>query len=258
MNEKQTVRKVVFLDTMTLHHMRLCLEYAKENALQFPADMPSISNLKNRFRGEDLEKSLKESLQTGLETIVKLSTADVQIEYAPVSEIEILTGIAEGQARVNAAKEGIPHRMWSKFSQQQIRDRTTAEDLAVIKARVDGLQSMLEESNVTVVRSDGKRTSDVIDLAKGIVGLVYMDEIDSIICASSVVAGADYLVTSDGYLRETVNRIRESNDRRYKEIRRQLNLIISEVLLAKSGEFELPQAFTVTYRGRLKGVSSFP
>ena len=258
MKEKQSFRKVVFLDTMTLHHMRLCLEYAKDNSLQFPTDEPSISNLKNSFCCGVQEKSLKESLQTGLETIVKLSTDDVQIEYAPISEIEMLTGIAEGQARVNAAKEGIPHRMWSRFSQSQIRDRTTAEGLEAIKARIDGLHSMLEESNVRVIRSDGKRTSDVIELAKGIVGLVYMDEIDSIICASAVVAGADYLVTADGYLRETVNRVRESNDQRYKEIRRQLDLLISDVLFANSGEFELPQTFTVTYRGRLKGVSSFP
>ncbi|MYA40232.1 MAG: hypothetical protein F4Z31_00330 [Gemmatimonadetes bacterium] len=258
MKEKQSFRKVVFLDTMTLHHMRLCLEYAKDNSLQFPTDEPSISNLKNSFCCGVQEKSLRESLQTGLETIVKLSTDDVQIEYAPISEIEMLTGIAEGQARVSAAKEGIPHRMWSKYSQKQIRDRTTVEGLAAIKARIDGLPSMLEESNVRVIRSDGKRTSDVIELAKGMVGLVYIDEIDSIVYASAVVAGADFLVTADGYLRETVNRVRESNDQRYKEIRRQLNKLISEVLLAKSGQLELPQAFTITYRGQLKGVSSFP
>ena len=258
MNEEQTFRKVVFLDTMTLHFMRLCLEYAKDNALQFPTDDPSISNLKNRFCSSVPEKPLKEALQRGLETVVRLSTNDVQIEYAPVSEIEMLTGIAEGEARVNAAKEGVPHRMWSRFSQKQIRDRITAKGLAAIKARIDGFHSMLEESGVTVIRSDGKRTSDVIELAKGIVGLVYMGEIDSIIYASAVAAGADYLVTADRYLRETVNRVRESNDQRYKEIRRQLNKLISDVLLEKRGGFGLPQAFTVTYKGRLKGVSSFP
>lgn len=257
MKEGQSFRKVVFLDTMTLHHIRLCLEYAKENGLQFPKDEQAVSKLRDHL-GSISEKPLKGSLQEGLETIVRLSTDDVQIEYAPVSELEMLTGIAEGEARINIAKEGIPHRMWSKFSENEIRDRITAQDLAAIKERIGALDSMLEESGVTVTRSDSRRTNEVIELAKGIVGLIYMDEIDGIIYASAVTADADYLVTGDRYFRETINLICESNDQRYREIRRQLKELIGEVMLRKSSEIELPHAFTVTHNGRLKGVSSFP
>ena len=257
MKEEKTFRKVVFLDTMTLHYTRLCLEYAKKNDLQFPTDEQAISKLKDHFCSVR-EKPLKESLQKGLETIVRLSTDDVQIEYAPVSELEILTGIAEGEARIKVAQDGIPHRMWSKFSQREIRDRITAGDLATIKVRIDALGLMLEESGVTVTRSDSKRTNEVIELAKGIVGLIYMGEIDSIIYASAVAAGADYLVTADGYLRETVNNIYDSKNQQYEEIRRKLSELVSEVILETSGEFDLPRAFTVTHKGNLKGVSSFP
>ena len=257
MKEEQSFRKVVFLDTMALHHTRLCLEYAKENGLQFPNDEQRVAELKNHF-GNVQEKPLKESLQTGLETIVLLSKDDVQIEYAPVSELEMLNGIAEGKARINMAQEGIPHRIWSRFSEKEIRDRITAEDLANIKARLDELGSMLEESGITVTRSASKRTNDVIELAKGIVGLIYMDEIDSIIYASAVVAEADYLVTADSYLRETVNDIRDPKDQRYEGIRRNLNEIIREVMLKTSNEIDLPRAVTVTHNGNLKGVSSFP
>lgn len=257
MKEEQNFRKVVFLDTMTLHHTRLCLEYAKKNGFQFPKDEQAVSKLRDYF-GSITEKPLKESLQEGLETIVRLSTDDVQIEYAPVSELEMLTGIAEGEARINIAKEGIPHRMWSKFSENEIRDRITAQDLAAIKERIGSLDSMLEESGVTVTRSDSRRTNEVIELAKGIVGLIYMDEIDSIIYASAVTADADYLVTGDRYFRETINLICESNDQRYREIRRQLKELIGEIMLRKSSEIGLPHAFTVTHNGRLKGVSSFP
>ena len=257
MNERQSFRKVVFLDTMALHHTRLCLEYAKEKELQFPKDEQKVAMLKNHF-GNVQEKPLKESLQTGLETIIRLSTNDVQIEYAPVSELEMLTGIAEGRARINMAEEGIPHRIWSRFSEKEIRDRIAPEDLATIKARVDELDSMLEESGVTVTRSDSKRTNEVIELAKGIVGLIYMGEIDSIIYASAVVAEADYLVTADSYLRETVNDIRDSKDQRYEGIRRNLSELIKKVMLKTSNEIDLPQAVTVTYNGKLKGVSFFP
>ena len=257
MKEEQIFRRVVFLDTMTLHYIRLCLEHAKVHDLQFPRDEQAISKLKDHFCGVR-EKPLKESLQTGLETIIRLSRDDVQIEYAPVSELEMLSGIAEGKARINVAKEGVPHRMWSRFSENEIRDRITTEDLAAIKVCIDALGSMLNESGVTVTRSDSKRTYEVIDLAKGIVGLIYMGEIDSIIYASAVAAGANYLVTADSYLRKTVNQIHKSNDQRYKEIRRQLKEFISEVILGKSSEIGLPQAFTVTHKGKLKGVSSFP
>ena len=257
MKEEQIFQKVAFLDTMTLHHIRLCLESAKTDNLQFSTDEKTVSILKNHFDRVP-EKPLKESLLKGLETIILLSKSDVQIEYASVSELEMITGIAEGKARIKVAQEGIPHRMWSKFPEREIRDRIAAEDLAAIKDRIAALDSMIEESGITVTQSDNKRTNEVIELAKGISGLIYMGEIDSIIYASAVAAGADYLVTADRYLRETVNRVRESNDQRYKEIRRQLNKLISDVLLEKRGGFGLPQAFTVTYKGRLKGVSSFP
>ena len=255
MNEEQTFQKVVFIDTMTLHYIRLCLDYAKKYNLEFPTDEQTVSILKNHF-GSVSEKPLKESLSKGLETIFLLSRNDVQIEYAPISEIEILTGITEGEARIKMAKEGIPHRMWSGFSPREIRDRMAIEDLAAIKDRIDDLDSMLEESGVTVTRSDSNRTNEVIELAKGIVGLIYMGEIDSIIYVSAVAAGADYLVTDDNYLRETVNNIRDSKDQRYEEIRQKLNELIIGVILEASGEFDLPKAFTVTDSGNLKGVSS--
>ena len=258
MREEEIFRKVVFLDTMTLHYIRHCLEYAKEEGLQFPKDEQAISELKSHFSNIS-EKHLREALQTGLETIVLLSRNDVQIEYSPISELEILNGIAEGKARINIAKDSIPHRMWSKFSEKEIRDRITAECLAAIKAHVDELGSMLEESGITVIRSDSRRTNEVIDLAKGIVGLIYMGEMDSIIYASAVAAGADYLVSADSYLRETVNLIYEANEQRYIEIKQQLKELISNILLiGQSDEIELPHAFTITHAGRVKDVSSFP
>lgn len=254
MKEEYPFQKVVFLDTMTLHYIRLCLESAKKDGLEFPTDEQTVSILKNHF-GKVSEKLLKESLLQGLETIVLLAR-DVQVEYAPVSEIEILTGITEGEARVKMAQEGIPHRIWSNFLPKEIRDRIAIEDLAAIKDRIDGLDSMLEESGVTITRSDSDRTNEVIELAKGIVGLIYMGEIDSIIYASAVAAGANYLITADSYLIETVNYIRDSKEQRYEEIRQKLNELISEVILKTEIEIKLPQAFTVTHTGRRKGLSS--
>ena len=82
MKEGQIFRKVVFLDTMTLHCIRLCLEHAKKDGLQFPTDKQAVSRLKNHF-GNVQEKPLKESLQKGLETIIRLSTDDIQSNTHP-------------------------------------------------------------------------------------------------------------------------------------------------------------------------------
>ena len=139
MKEKRIFQKVVFLDTMTLHHIRLCLESAKKDNLQFPTHERRISNLRNHF-SKVSEKPLKESLLKGLETIILLSKSDVQIEYTSFSELEMITGIAEGEARIRVAQEGIPHRMWSKFPESEVRDRIAVEDLAAIKDRIAALE----------------------------------------------------------------------------------------------------------------------
>ena len=260
MNGQQIFRKVVFLDTMTLHFIRLCLEYAKNNDLQYSKDEQAISELSSRF-DKVPGKRLKESLKQGLETVTLLSNNDVQIEYAPVSELEMLTGIAKGDALIKAAKEGgVPSRMWSRFPENEIRERITPAELEAIKDRIYGLDSMLEESGVVVAPSDSKRTNEVNDLAKCIVSLIYMGEIDSIIYASALTAGADYLVTADGYLRETVNLVRNSDDDRYKGISETLKKFICDVTLEKSSVIELPKAFTVTHEGKLKGIdgATFP
>ena len=259
MNRQHKFQKVVFLDTMTLHYIRLCLEYAKDNNLPYPKDRQAASNLGSCF-DKVPEKRLKESLKQGLETITLLSNNDVQIEYAPVSELEMLTGIAKGDALIKAAKEGVPSRMWSRFPENEIRERITTAELEAIKDRIDGLDSMLEESGVVVTSSDSKRTNDVNDLAKCIVSLIYMGEMDSIIYASALIAGADYLVTADSYLKKTVNLVHDSADGRYKGIRQTLKKFISDLTLEESSVVELPRAFTVTHNGKLKGIgeATFP
>ena len=257
MTKQQSFQKVVFLDTMTLHYIRLCLEYAKCRELRFPVDAQAVSILKEHICSVS-EIPLRDSLQQGLETIVRLATEDVQIEYAAISELEMLHGIGEGTYRIKVAQEGIPHRMWSRFSQKEVRDRITTDELGKIKGRIDALGSMIENSGVFVMRSASRRTAEVLELAKGIAGLIFMAEIDSVIYASALAAGADFLVTADAYFRETVNNIYNSTDQRYHDIRRKLKKLISEVILETECEFQLPRAFTVTNGGKLKGVSRFP
>lgn len=256
MNEKQSFRRVVFLDTNTLHYIGVYLEYAKENRL-FPMGTKDTAKEKeaaaenvNNFA----EVVVRKSLKRGLETVYfLLRQENVQVQYAPVSELELLTGRTRGKAIMSAAKEGIPDRMWSHFREDEIRERVSLTELADIKERVDGLTSMLEESGVAVKTGGRDRTSEVLELARGINGLVYMEPIDSIIYASSLVAQADYLFTADGYLKETVNYIYGlGSEPHYEEIRKKLQELISQIILGNPNDVELPSSYTVTADGGVR------
>ena len=255
MNDRNALQKLAFLDTNTLHYIGIYLEYAKENDL-FPRGAKDTAKEKEAA-AENVnnlaEVDLKKSLKRGLETVYFLSTQDVQVEYAPVSELELLTGKTKGKAIMSAAKEGVPDRMWSRFREDEIRERVAPTDLADIKYKVDGLTSMLEESGVAVKTSRSDQTSEVLELAKGINGLVYMEAMDSIIYASAIIAQADYLFTADEYLKKTVNYIHgPCGNLHYEEIRRKLQQLVSQIILGNADDVELPRAHTVTADGTIK------
>lgn len=251
MTERNFLHKVAFLDTNTLHCIGIYLEYAKKKGL-FPWDTDekeaAIKNVNDLA-----DAALKKSLKRGIETIDFLSTQDVQVQYAPVSELELLTGRTKGKAILIAANEGVPDRMWSQLREKEIHERVSPNDLADIKYRVDELTSMLGESGVAVKTSRSDQANDALELATGINGLVYMGAMDSIIYASAIVAQADYLFTMDGYLRTTVHHIHSPCDKpRYEEIRRQLQQLVSQIILGSTTDVVLPSAHTVTADGALE------
>lgn len=255
MNGRAMFQKLVFLDTNTLHYIGIYLEYATENDL-FPVSAKDGAKEKEKAAEKVrtvAEADLRKSLLRGLETVYFLSTQDVQVQYAPISELELLTGRTKGRAILNAAREGVPDRMWSRFREDEIRERVTPTDLADIKAKINGFVSMLEESGVAVKTGRNDQTSDVLELAKDINGVVYIEPVDSIIYASALVAQADFLLTADEYLRKTVNNIHTpSGDSRFEQIRWQLQQLVSPILLGNADSVEMPSACTITAEGTLR------
>ncbi len=256
MNDRQDFWKVVFLDTNTLHYIGIYLEYAQEKSLYpYSQDIKekAIANI-----NEQAKADVKPSLKRGLETVDYFRSSGVQVQYSPISELELLTGKARGRALLRAAREGVPDRMYSRFLEKEISARVGVDDLKEVKEKVDGLTSLLEKLDVVVKMSRGDETRDVLELAKGINGLIYMQAMDSIIYASTLVAKADYLFTSDKYLRNTINRIqglRSSGDTtRDREIRRQLRQLVSNIIPGPgtADKVELPSAHTITAGGTAK------
>ena len=251
MNDWQTLQKVAFLDTNTLHYIGIYLEYARDRNL-YPqgAKEEAIQSV-----NEQAEADLRRRLRQGLETVAFLSDQDVdiQVQYSPVSELELLTGRTKGKAIISAAKEGLPDRMWSRFREEEIRERVGTADLEEVKHRVDSLTSLLEESGIAVKIGDSNQTSEVLELAKGINGLIYIEAMDSIIYASALVAKADYLFTADKYLRETVNYICDPNDTApYGEVKEKLRQLIGDMTLGNADEVELPSAHMITADGTVE------
>ena len=123
--------------------------------------------------------------------------------------------------------------MWSKIDEKDVDERSM-HDLPRIKDRVEELTGAFGDWNI-MFRATGanRQPVNVLLLAKEIVSLVYMTAADSVVYAEAVAARADYLVTDDRYLRETVNRIHSPGNERFQNIAQELTRL---------GYGELPRA----------------
>ncbi len=266
MTEKRDFHKVAFLDTNTLHYIGIYLIYAKGENL-FPW------NIKNMASGKDVaienvnnkaESNLKKSLKRGIENVDFLLTQNIQVQYAPISELELIITRIKGTAIISAAKEGVPDRIFSRFREEDIQELVDTTDLKNIKDRVNSLSSMLEESGIAI-ETNKNQTNELLVLAKEINGLVYVDAMDSIIYASAILAQADYLFTADTYLQNTVNYIHNPSGKpRYEKIRQQLQQFVSQIILGNAEDIALPSAHTITAAGNpqpdlpVSGAGSLP
>ena len=252
MNEADR-KVVVFLDTNALHFIHLYLAHAEgEGLYPFAAGKDTITKAKAReYLGNVQDSKLKKGLEQGLDIVDSLAgpEVDVRVEYSPVSELELMAGRAKGRAIVNAAGEGIPDRMWTRFHESEVSERLTMADLSEVKTSVERLGSAMERAGIPATVSDPERTRDALDLAKEIAGLVYLGMADSVIYASALVAGADCLITGDGYFRNTVNRIRTGQEP-HEEIKQKLRVLVGKITLTDPDNIALPEAKRELRRGR--------
>ena len=216
-------RTVLFLDTNSLHYLDLFIRFSEETGLIGEANRGTVDQ-----RIDSLASgNYRDGIRCGCNIVHFALQEDALVEYSPVSKIELIAGRVKGAVIENAAKEGIPDRMWSKMYEREIRDRSIAQDLKRIRTRVDDLGSVLDRWSVTLVYGNsGSQTIDVLELASVVVGMVYMSTADSIVYAGAIAAKADYFITGDSYLRETVNLIHNPSKRqRYLSVQRQLQTL---------------------------------
>ena len=264
MSQEPAYGRVGVLDTNMLHYVGLYLRYAKEKAL-FPwrcrdgrddLDREGMEDAARELERPDSARGAKEreSLRIGFGVVKIASEHDIALCYGPISHLELLVGRVRGKAVVDAAREGVPDRMWSRLDEREIRDRVSADAMQDTADRIAEIGEWLEELGLadrTAIRRD---LADTIELACEIVGGVYLEVGDSIVYASAILAGAEILFTGDGPLRSTVNRVQNPSDggsaaevMRFRGIQERLRHRVAVDPTSRNPLF--PRAHTVTAGG---------
>lgn len=235
--------KVAFMDTNVLHYVRLCLSHAKEHSL-YPFG-------KSPLGWQELTASLdtvspqrrRENMQTGVKILQFLEGLRAQIEFSPMSDIELVAGLIRAKALLHAARDGSPHRMFTSMSAIEIAATVSAADMQEVRAEVDQLPELLDRLDITVTRSDPGAGSDTLRVAAQLTRIRYMEPADAVIFVGAILAQADYLITSDRYLRSTANQLLNSRDQPFLSARSQLQTIVANVLNCAPDEVILPQGW---------------
>ena len=240
-------QKVAFLDTNMLHYIGTYLGHAREANLY-----PWIANLASHEEDDAIDEAkgslddcredgYRDSLKRGLSAIGRIRKAHVRAEYSLVSALELLSGRARGKAVLQAAAEGVPERMWSRFPDREVGRRVTGNDLREAKKGVDGIAQLLREAGIEASATDAGRMRDVIDVANALGGVVFLSAMDSVIYANALAIEADYLLTADRYVRWVVNCIRNPDNQQFSEIKVKVEAIVRRIVLLDGDTVRLPE-----------------
>lgn len=255
MTAQDSRQKVAFLDTNALHFMRLYLDYCKKEKLR--PDLSSeidVSTIEKRLKEDKSDQTLKASIRKGMKTIEWLLSQGLQVEYSPVSELELISGLARGRALQAAAAEGIPDRMWGRVSDDDIQRRVTAEELESIGGRVKELPDELDEIGISKLPPAEYR--DVWELSKSLAEIIYLSPNDSVIYASALYVRAEYLITRDAYFKKMANKIRDSEKPRFRGVRKQVQSIVDKISL--EGSPVIPPSAVWPAKSKKRSVSHRP
>lgn len=193
---------VILLDTNVLHYLDLYTKNAKKHR------WCPFGNEKADF-GSD--KKLRKAFRDGKTVMRFIQESGAQVQYSPISELELLAGRLRGKALLKAAQQGIPHRMWSLHSENEVSRRLKPNTFRDVHQGIDNLLDILgNELGVDAVVSHGERMIEVWDIARGLSKIVFLDPADCVIYASALAVGATYFVTADGYLWQMANKINTS------------------------------------------------
>jgi hypothetical protein len=240
---------LVFLDTNTMHFLKLFLSFARKNDLapygSKTDDPVELFKKINGPRGKTLQ-SFKQG-QDILELLRGRKATGFRIEYSPITHFELVCGLLRGKAIENAAKEAIPFRMWSRFDEHEIFHRLDDAAYAAVRDETQGLSALFDAAGIPAAQTDPTTVEEIWEMTQQLLQFIFMDLGDSIVYASSLLAMADELVSCDEYLRSTANKISnpggiaDPDEKTYFQVvHARLADVISRMVLIEASEVLFP------------------
>jgi len=170
-----------------------------------------------------------------------------RIEYSPVTKVELVCGQLKGMAMLDAADEGIPHRMWNRIDEFEIIDRLRAEVYQEVQQSISEIENQLRSAGIDIFEADPERMKLVWSMALQVLGFVFLDLGDCAVYASALLAEADEIITGDRYFRYVVNENAEvfpdENKRLYfQQAKADLRQIVADAIGIDVSEVYLPKA----------------
>lgn len=236
---------LIFLDSNNIHFARLYIDFAGQHRLPPFGNGDAEHQLKQTFMGRTL-KSYKTGGNIVTYLIRKCNNEGAQVEYSPITSLEISCGLLKGNALIEAAGQGVTHRMWGRFEEREILERLRPDVYKQISQHTSDLEEQFGKAGIFLRQTDPDHSQDTWALAKVLLGLVYLDVADALVFSSCLLAEADEFLTSDGYLREVAGRIvgadklREPEKSYYRRVQIGLRDAVAQLIRTTAAEVTLP------------------
>ena len=237
-----TAQCVVVLDTNVLHWVRLFLSYAKGGRCYLYEEEHWSAN-KNCIKSKMEHKYEWEKLKFGGEALHFMRRNKVELARCSAVEAELFRLETYSHAlRTAISNSSICGRWFSHFGNEEVNQWARPQARQSVVESLDETFDELESFGIRVWDLEAAGSADVVRLARGIMALVYMDLMDSVIYANSLVASATHLVTSDGYFKRVANRFRTPSTEGEKQISKELESLVVECDGAELNHQEFPIA----------------
>jgi predicted nucleic acid-binding protein len=245
---------IIFLDTNTVHYIRLALALAQESGIRIE-DCDS-KTFESCIGSSGIHKKANINITAGYHIgrylVEQVKQRDARVYYAPVSGFELLCGGLRGHAVLNAAKCGVPHRWYSNLGEDELLHHLGKKDFQDNHSDHANLSSLFQDQlGFSILEPKESDLGKVFDVAQTILSAMYLELGDCLVYASALLARASEIITSDSHLRRAVAGIENPGAAKelYKPLceyaREQIGLKLADLLDIKQSEALFPTAQTV-------------
>jgi hypothetical protein len=139
--------------------------------------------------------------------------------------------------------------MWNRIDEHEVFHRLSVEAYTETQTDAEGLEELFQAGGIRLIETNPRRMSEVWRLAQLLLGVIFLDVGDSAVYASSLLAEADELLTTDRYLHWIANGIenpggiqRPEEQAYFHQARTKVVDLVSKAIGIEVSEVRLPKA----------------